>query len=167
MGSGKSAVGRQLARLLRLPFHDSDHEIEQRTGVDIPLIFEKEGETGFRARERDIIAELTALDAIVLSTGGGAVLLAENRQHLRERGVVIYLETSVAQQVKRVRTGRQRPLLANVDPASKLEKLMQQREPLYREIADFTFRTDQHRVQGVAAKIVAQLRATSRRSPPS
>ena len=95
MGSGKTAVGRYLSRLLDLTFHDSDAEIERRTGVDIPFIFEKEGEVGFRQREREAIEILTAMDRIVLATGGGAVLLAENRRHLADRGCVVYLETSV------------------------------------------------------------------------
>ncbi|HKF97650.1 MAG TPA: shikimate kinase, partial [Steroidobacteraceae bacterium] len=105
MGSGKTAVGRHLARALRLPFHDSDNEIERRTGVDIPFIFEKEGEAGFRQREREALEALTALEGIVLATGGGAVLLPENRRLLSERGCVVYLHTSVAQQAARVRHG--------------------------------------------------------------
>ena len=121
MGSGKTAVGRQLSRLLGMPFHDSDTEIERRTGVDIAFIFEKEGEAGFRQREREAIEALTAMNRIVLATGGGAVLLPENRQHLAERGCVIYLETSVTQQVDRVKQGRNRPLLSNVDTSTKLE----------------------------------------------
>jgi shikimate kinase len=112
MGSGKTAVGKTLARRLRMPFVDTDAEIERRTGVDIPRIFDTEGEVGFRQREREIVAELTAANGIVLSTGGGAVLAAENRSHLRERGTVIYLETSIAQQVTRVRRGENRPLLS-------------------------------------------------------
>src|SRR5437016_7740951 len=102
MGSGKTAVGRQLSRLLGMPFHDSDTEIERRTGVDIAFIFEKEGEAGFRQREREAIEALTAMDRIVLATGGGAVLLPENRRNLAERGCVIYLETSVTQQVDQI-----------------------------------------------------------------
>jgi shikimate kinase len=141
MGSGKSAVGKQLARLLRLPFYDSDAEIERRTGVDIPFIFEKEGEAGFRQRERETIEILTAMAHIVLATGGGAVLLPENRRMLAERGRVVYLQTSVAQQADRVRQGRARPLLTNVDPADKLAELMRLREPLYAEIADVTVRS--------------------------
>src|SRR5579859_1560747 len=120
MGSGKTAVGRYLARLVDLTFHDSHAEIEQRTGVDIPFIFEKEGEAGFRQREREAIEALTKLDHVVLATGGGAVLLRENRLALAERGYVVYLQTSVAQQVDRVSHGRNRPLLSNADPAAKL-----------------------------------------------
>ena len=165
MGSGKTAVGRQLARTLRLPFYDSDAEIERRTGVDIPFIFEKEGEPGFRQREREAIEALTALEAIVLATGGGAVLLAENRRHLAERGRVVYLETSVAQQAHRVRYGRHRPLIAAGDPETRLGELMDARAPLYAQIADVTVRTDGRRVQSVAEQILREL-AQSRSLQP-
>ena len=157
MGSGKSAVGKQLARLLRLPFYDSDTEIERRTGVDIPFIFEKEGETGFRQRERETLEILTAKEPIVLATGGGAVLLPENRRVLAERGRVVYLQTSVAQQADRVRQGRTRPLLSNVDPTAKLEELMQLRAPLYAEIADVTVITDNRKVSHVAEDVLREL----------
>lgn len=160
MGSGKTAVGKHLARTLKLQFLDSDAEIERRTGVDIPLIFEKEGEAGFRLREREVIDELTRRSDIVLSTGGGAVLLPANRVFLKERGTVAYLETSVAQQVARVKTGHhQRPLLAgSEDHGVRLTELMSERQPLYLETADFTVRTDGRRVQTVADEIVAKLR---------
>jgi shikimate kinase len=158
MGSGKSAVGKYLARLLRLPFCDSDTEIERRTGVDIPYIFDREGEAGFRQRERETIEALTALPRIVLATGGGAILLADNRQVLSERGCVVYLETSVTQQADRVKQGRTRPLLANVDTTSKLQQLMQERAPLYRGIADIVVSTDRRRVRTVAEEILQQLR---------
>ncbi len=161
MGSGKTAVGRYLARLLDLTFHDSDTEIERRTGVDIPLIFEKEGEAGFRQRERDAIELLTAMEHIVLATGGGAVLLEENRRHLSQRGYVVYLETSVVQQVERVKQGRDRPLLNNVDIASKLAQLMAERVPLYREVADVIVPTDGRKVRTVAEDILREL-ATAR-----
>jgi len=160
MGSGKSAVGKYLARLLDLEFRDSDTEIERRTGVDIPFIFEKEGETGFRQREREAIEALTALDRIVLATGGGAVLLLENRRLLAERGCVVYLETSVAQQAERVRQGRNRPLLTNVDTSIKLAELMSLRSSLYAEIADITVPTDNRRVRGVAEEILRALEHT-------
>jgi shikimate kinase len=162
MGSGKTAVGRYLSRLLDLTFHDSDTEIERRCGVDIPYIFEKEGEVGFRQRERETIEILTAMDHIVLATGGGAVLLAENRRHLSERGCVIYLETSVGQQVERVKQGRTRPLLANVDTNAKLAQLLAQRMPLYREIADVVVSTDGRKVRTVAEDIVRELNAASK-----
>jgi|HubBroStandDraft_6_1064221.scaffolds.fasta_scaffold485062_1 shikimate kinase len=157
MGSGKTAVGRYVARALRLPFYDSDAEIERRTGVDIPFIFEKEGEAGFRQREQEAIEALTALSAIVLATGGGAVLLEENRRHLSERGQVVYLETSVAQQAHRVRYGRHRPLIAEGDPAERLGQLMSVRAALYSGIADIVVSTDGRRVQHVAETILREL----------
>jgi shikimate kinase len=157
MGSGKTAVGRQLARALGVPFYDSDVEVERRTGVDIPFIFEKEGEAGFRAREREAIEALTRLEPIVLATGGGAVLLAENRRHLSERGCVVYLETSVTQQADRVRHGRNRPLLQQGDIAGRLGALMDVRSPLYGEIADLTVSTDGRRVPAVAEEILKLL----------
>lgn len=156
MGSGKSAVGRQVAKLLRLPFVDSDAEIERRTGVDIPLIFEKEGEAGFRERERELIDELTRRQPLVLSTGGGAILAAESRERLRTRGFVVYLETSVAQQAERVRSAQHRPLLCGVDPAQRLAELMREREPLYRGTADVVVPTDGRRVGAVAEEIVRE-----------
>jgi shikimate kinase len=159
MGSGKSAVGKYLARLLGVPFYDSDVELERRTGVDVPFIFEKEGEAGFRQRERETIEVLTSMDRIVLATGGGAILLPENRRMLAERGRVIYLQTSVAQQAERVRQGRARPLLNNVDPAVKLEQLMELRAPLYAEIADITVMTDNRKVRHVAEDILRELDA--------
>jgi len=161
MGSGKTAVGRHLARVLHLPFHDSDGDIERRTGVDIPYIFEREGEAGFRQREREAIEALTQLPAIVLATGGGAVLLPENRRRLAERGCVVYLSTSVAQQAERVRHGRNRPLLAAGDAAERLGQLMDSRAPLYAEIADVIVSTDGRRVQAVAAQVLREL-ATAR-----
>ncbi len=158
MGSGKTAVGRALARALGMPFYDSDAEIERRTGVDIPFIFEKEGEAGFRAREREAIEALTRLERIVLATGGGAVLAAENRRHLGERGCVVYLETSVRQQADRVRHGRNRPLLEQGDIAGGLGALMDVRSPLYSETADLTVSTDGRRVPAVVEEILRLLR---------
>jgi shikimate kinase len=157
MGSGKTAVGRQLARALGFAFHDSDAEVERRTGVDIPYIFEKEGEAGFRAREREALEALTQLPRIVLATGGGAVLLPENRRLLAERGCVVYLQTSVTEQAQRVRHGRNRPLLADGDAATRLDQLMQARAPLYAEIADITVATDGRRVHSVAEHILGEL----------
>ena len=157
MGSGKSAVGRHLARLLRFSFHDSDADIEARTGVDIAFIFEKEGEVGFRQREQESIDRLTALDGVVVATGGGAVILAENRRVLAARGTVVYLETSIAQQMERTRHGRHRPLLNDTDPKLKLGELMHQRAALYAEIADLTVSTDGRRVQLVAEEIYREL----------
>ena len=164
MGAGKTAVGRYLARELKLPFHDTDAEVEHRTGVDIPFIFEKEGESGFRQREREAIEALTALDGIVLATGGGAVLLAENRRRLAERGCVVYLKTSVPQQADRVRRARNRPLLAAAsgDAAERLGQLMDVRAPLYAEIADIVVSTDGRRVNSVAEQVLRELRSVPR-----
>jgi shikimate kinase len=157
MGSGKSAVGKALARLLCCKLIDSDTEIERRTGVDIPFIFEREGEAGFREREREVIEDLTHLPGIVLATGGGAILLPENRAALASRGFVVYLETSLAQQVERTKHGRGRPLLNDTDPAVKLAELMQVREPLYRGVARLVVSTDRRRVGEVAELIMAAL----------
>lgn len=159
MGSGKTAVGRRLASVLSLPFIDTDAEIEARTGVDIPLIFEKEGEAGFRERETEVIDELTRSGPCVLSTGGGAILAPVNRERLRDRGIVVYLRTSVAVQASRVRSGRNRPLLAGVDPAVKLAQLMETRAPLYESCAHLVVATDNRRVRSVADEIVRRLAA--------
>jgi shikimate kinase len=158
MGSGKTAVGRHLARLFRYTFHDSDADIEAKTGVDIPFIFEKEGEAGFRIRETESIDRLTRLESIVLATGGGAVVDPANRRALAERGVVIYLATSVHQQIERTRHARHRPLLHDTDPEQKLKDLMARRAVLYAEIADLTVTTDGRRVQLVAEEIYQGLR---------
>jgi shikimate kinase len=158
MGSGKTAVGRHLARLLHFTFHDSDADIEARTGVDIAFIFEKEGETGFRGRERESIERLSHMQSIVLATGGGAVIDPENRRVLAERGVVVYLATSIGQQLERTRHARHRPLLNDTDPEVRLKDLMERRALLYAEIADLTVSTDGRRVQLVAEEIHHQLR---------
>ena len=158
MGSGKSAVGRHLARLFHLTFYDSDADIEAKTGVDISFIFEKEGEAGFRARERESIERLTRLQSIVLATGGGAVIDADNRRVLAERGIVVYLETSIDQQLERTRHARHRPLLNDTDPEEKLTELMRRRAALYAEIANLTVSTDGRRVQLVAEEIHQRLR---------
>ena len=140
MGSGKTAVGRHLARLLRYGFYDSDADIEAKTGVDIQFIFEKEGESGFRAREKESLERLTGLEAIVLATGGGAVIDPDNRRVLQERGVVVYLVTSIEQQLERTRHGRHRPLLNDTDPEKKLTELMEMRAALYHGLDQWTAR---------------------------
>jgi shikimate kinase len=160
MGSGKTAVGRHLARILRFTFHDSDADIEARTGVDIAFIFEKEGEAGFRIREKESIERLTRLQSIVLATGGGAVIEEDNRRALSERGVVVYLATSIDQQLERTRHARHRPLLNDIDPEQRLHELMLRRATLYTQIADFTVPTDGRRVQLVADEIHQALRRT-------
>ena len=158
MGSGKTAVGKHLARLFRFTFHDSDADIEAKTGVDIQFIFEKEGEVGFRIREKESIDRLTQLESIVLATGGGAVIDESNRRVLAERGVVVYLATSIDQQLERTRHARHRPLLNDTDPEQRLQELMQRRAILYAGIADLTVSTDGRRVQLVAEEIHHELR---------
>jgi len=157
MGAGKSAVGRYLARVLHLTFVDSDDEIESRTGVDIPFVFEKEGEEGFRKREAAVIDDLSKMDGVVLATGGGAVTNADSRSRLGGRGFVVYLYTTVDQQVLRTRKGRERPLLENVDPRVALKKLLDTRDALYREIADIVVETDGRKVKSVADEIIEQV----------
>ena len=157
MGSGKTAVGRVLARLHGQSFIDADAEIERRTGVDIPFIFEQEGEAGFREREQAVIDDLTRWQGIVLATGGGAVTRPENRDCLRRRGVVIYLQASVAQQVERTQHSRHRPLLQTADPAARLADLMAVREPLYRSTAHLMVATDRRKVAAVAEAIMEAL----------
>lgn len=158
MGSGKTAVGRQLAKLLHLEFYDSDVEVERRTGVDIPYIFEREGEAGFREREREVIDLLTQLNDVIIATGGGAVLLDINREHLATRGRVVYLKTGIEQQLERTRHGRQRPLLYTDDPEARLRDLMAFRAPLYESIANVTVSTDGRHVRAVADEIVQKLK---------
>ena len=160
MGSGKSAVGRQLARRLNLQFYDSDHEIEARTGVDIPYIFEREGEAGFRHREAEVIDDLTRQQRVLVATGGGAILDAGSRARLRERGRVVYLRTSVEQQLARTRRSTDRPLLNTPDPRGTLLRLLEQRSPLYAEVADITVDTDGRKVKAVVDQICRQLEAS-------
>ena len=157
MGSGKSAVGRRLARELDMDFHDSDEEIKARTGVDIPYIFDKEGEAGFRKREAAMIEELTGLDNIVLATGGGSAQDPDSRRLLAARGTVVYLYTSVPEQLRRTSRSKDRPLLNRGNPEDVLEQLMQVRDPLYREIADIVIETDGRQVAWVARQIRKQL----------
>jgi shikimate kinase len=156
MGSGKSAVGRQLAQRLALEFVDSDDEIEARTGVDIPYIFEREGEAGFRQREAEVIDALTRRDGVLVSTGGGAILDAGTRERLRTRGRVVYLRTSVDQQLARTRRSNDRPLLNNQDPRGTLERLFEQRAPLYAEVAEIIVDTDGRKVRTVVDQICRQ-----------
>ena len=157
MGAGKTTVGRLLARRLKRSFHDADEEIERRCGVRIPVIFEIEGEAGFRARESQVIAELCALDNAVLATGGGAVLAEENRRRIAAHGTVIYLHARPSHLWQRVRHDRNRPLLATADPLRKLEKLYAERDPLYREVADLVIDTGKQSVQALAKELLARL----------
>lgn len=157
MGAGKSTIGRLLAKELRLPFKDSDKEIEQRTGANIPWIFDVEGEQGFRDREQAMIQELCEADGLVVATGGGAVLRPANREALRSGGRVVYLHTSVDQQIGRTSKDRNRPLLRTTDPAKVLRDLMAIRDPLYREIADIIIETDERPPRMVVQEILERL----------
>lgn len=159
MGAGKSTVGRLLARRMKRHFYDTDHEIERRCGVRIPLIFDIEGEAGFRAREAQVIAELCALEGIVLATGGGAVLAEENRRRIGARGKVIYLHAKPGYLWQRVRHDRNRPLLATPNPQKKLEDLYTERDPLYREVACIVLDTGKQSVQSLARHLLACLEA--------
>jgi shikimate kinase len=155
MGVGKTTIGRHLARLLGMEFLDSDQEIEKRTGATIPLIFEIEGEAGFRKRETDMIDELSGRENVVLATGGGAILAEPNRRVLRKRGLVVYLHASVDTQLARTGKSRHRPLLETGDRRGKLEELMNVREPLYRQEADLVVDTENRSPLSVAREIAA------------
>ena len=165
MGSGKTTIGRALARRLNKRFVDADHEIESRTGATIPLIFEIEGEASFRQREADVIRDLTAQDGIVLATGGGAVLNEQSRKLLKERGTVIYLRASVNSILQRTSHDRNRPLLQTDDPKARIEELSQQRAPLYQEVAHIIIETGRPNVQSVVQTILDQLPNVSETLP--
>ncbi|MCS5710034.1 shikimate kinase AroK [Candidatus Berkiella aquae] len=157
MGAGKSTIGKQLAKELKLEFYDADQEIEARSGADIAWIFDVEGEDGFRKREAQVIDELSQLQGIVLATGGGAVLNADNRNRLAARGTVVYLFTTVEQQMRRTARDKRRPLLHTETPESTLRDLMGFRDPLYREVADVVVNTDGRTVRSVAAEVIKML----------
>lgn len=156
-GSGKSTVGRQLARRLAIPFFDSDHVIEQRLGCSIREYFEREGEERFRDIEQAVLDELTQGPACVLSTGGGSVLRAANRAHLHQRGRVVYLRSTPEEVFRRVRHDRNRPLLQVADPLQRLRDLYAIRDPLYRETAHFVIETGRPSVATLVNMIVMQL----------
>ncbi|OUR72458.1 shikimate kinase [Methylophaga sp. 42_8_T64] len=157
MGAGKSTVGRQLAKVLKRSFYDSDREIEKRTGVSISWIFEMEGEQGFREREKKVIAELTCLKNIVLATGGGAILADENRRALRAQGHVVYLAASEEQLLKRTSKDKNRPLLQTEDPKKKIIELLEKRDPLYQNVADVVLRTGEQSIQHTVSMVIKQL----------
>jgi len=157
MGSGKTAVGRRLATLIGKQFIDSDAEIEKRTGVDIRYIFEKEGEERFRQRERDVIADLTTLEDVVVATGGGVILDPDNRERLAKTGTVVYLETTIDTLVRRTKASKTRPLLLNDDARAVLERMMVIRRPLYEGAADLRIETTGRQVRAVAADIQQRL----------
>ncbi len=154
MGAGKTTIGRYLADMLHWPFLDSDHEIEMRTGASISWIFDKEGEAGFRRREESMIDELSNRRHVVLATGGGAILHANNRHHLRQRGTVIYLDTPVAMQLERTAMDKNRPLLQTPNPEQKLIDLLKFRDPLYREVAHLVIPTTNGCARDLAQKIL-------------
>lgn len=158
MGSGKSTIGRFLSNELKLEFIDSDRVIEERAGANIPWIFDVEGEDGFRNREEAVIDHVSEQDNIVLATGGGVVMRENNRKVLRERGFVIYLQTSVDQQMERTARDKNRPLLQTENPRARLEELIKVRDPLYRQTADLIMRTDRRHPRGVIGEIVKALR---------
>jgi shikimate kinase len=159
MGAGKTTLGKRLAKALRREFYDSDYVIEERTGVDIPYIFEKEGETGFRKREVAVIDELTQLPELIVATGGGAVTQEENRRNLINRGIVVYLETPVELQMARTARCDNRPLLAVDDRQQKLAELYEYRHPLYQEVADITVLTGQESAAALCKRILREVEA--------
>lgn len=157
MGAGKTTVGKCLARQLGKTFVDSDDEIQRRTGVSIPHIFEVEGEEGFRRREACAIHDLMQRDDLILATGGGAVIAPENRVEMRNNGIVIYLKGSVYELWQRTRHDRNRPLLQTADPRAKLQELLIQRDPLYTEVADLVIHTGRQGVQTLVAELIRKL----------
>lgn len=160
MGAGKSTIGRLLSNELKLDFYDSDKVIEERCGTNIPWIFDMEGEQGFREREEQAIAELTMLPNIVLATGGGVVIREENRRNLASRGTVIYLRTSVDQQLARTGKDKNRPLLQTENPRAVLLDLFIKRDPLYLEIADIVIETDGCNPRWVVQEIIRHIQGS-------
>lgn len=154
MGAGKSTIGRLLAKSLGVSFVDSDKEIERKTGVSIPMIFEYEGESGFRKREADVISELTAMKGIILATGGGSILLPENQSHLRDRGFVVYLHCPIEKQLERTHKDSNRPLLKTENPRQRLTELFAVREPIYRDLADCVIDTGQSSSRNAVRQIL-------------
>ncbi len=157
MGAGKTTIGKLLAQELGFSFHDSDAEIEERTGADIAWIFDLEGEEGFRKRETDVLRELCQQTRSVIATGGGAVVSAENRRILSAAGTVVYLQASIGQQLKRTERDQKRPMLQNGDREEVLVDLMEQRAPLYEEIADVVVQTSDRGARTVAKEIAERL----------
>ena len=159
MGAGKSTVGRRLATALGKVFVDADHALEERTGVEIPLIFELEGEAGFRKRESEMLARLVMREGVVLATGGGVVLSAQNRARLAERGFVIYLDAPIDLLVARVARDRHRPLMQTGDPEATMREIMRVRDPLYRESAAIVVRSTHRSTRFVVREILQRIEA--------
>ena len=159
MGSGKTTIGQRLAKLLDLEFLDCDHELEAVTGASVSLIFDVEGEEGFRTRETRMLEELSARSGVLIATGGGVILREENRKILRERGTVVYLRTSVSQQLRRLSRDKSRPLLQTADRRAKLTRLAEERNPFYLEIADIEFPARNRRLDTVASELERSIRA--------
>lgn len=164
-GAGKSSIGRRLAAHYGLSFVDLDQEIEHHCGVDVNRVFEIEGEAGFRRRESDLLAELSGRNGIVLATGGGAVLVPGNRVLLRERGFVVWLQTSVEQQLQRLVRDRQRPLLDTPDRRERLEQLARVRDPVYHELAELAVNSSDESCQRAATRIASLLERHWQRAP--
>ena len=160
MGAGKSTIGRRLAQELGKQFRDSDSEIEKKTGVSIDVIFDIEGEQGFRRRETGILKELVEERGIVLATGGGAVLAPENRELLRDNGMVIYLKATAEHLAGRVRLDRRRPLLQSGDKLAKIHELMIQRDPVYQQLADMVVETNNRSIPRVVREISKMVKET-------
>ncbi len=158
MAVGKSTVGRLLAESLGMPFYDSDAEIEERAGAEVSWIFDVEGEPGFREREEHVIDDLTQMDGVVLATGGGAVKSAANRLHLAARGTVIHLDCPLSRLLERTQKDKKRPLLQGSNREQVLQRLMAERQPLYAEIADYRFESDDHSAKHLVQRIVRKLR---------
>lgn len=163
MGSGKTTIGRALAKHLGKTFVDSDEEIQRRTGVTIPHIFDVEGEAGFRQRETAAICELVERDDMVLATGGGVILAEQNRGMLGRNGIVVYLKTNVHDLWQRTRHDRNRPLLQTADPRAKLTELFEQRDPLYRQVADISVQSGKQSVQALMLHLAEEIDAYRRK----
>lgn len=157
MGSGKSTIGNIIARRLHREFQDSDHFIEERTGVDIARIFDVEGEKGFRDRETNALSELLSENNRVIATGGGSVLRRQNQQLLKQQGYIVFLDTTVNQQMQRLQRDKKRPLLQTENPRERLESLLLERRPIYLDLADLAVKTDKRMARRLAADIINQL----------
>jgi shikimate kinase len=167
MGSGKTTIGQRVAKQLGLQFLDSDHELETRTGASVSLIFDVEGEAGFRSRETMMLERLTRMQGVLVATGGGVVTQPRNRELLRGNGIVVYLRTTVAQQLKRLSRDRSRPLLQTEDRRERLERLAEERNPLYEELADIEFPSQNRSPDVSARKLAARIREYLREAAAS